>query len=185
MLTPNEIPVIKKAVVWVIRKCFIRAQYPNSIISNEKLNDDVNSAYCGAGHQEASMGTLILALIQAGGYIREGLLPIPEMVVKKILKPSFIKMWELIPEMWLQRLEEKASSLRNELVLPKKGPHRSLTSLCGSSVLLGMWACSPLSILKWSRNWCIHGYNRQVAKDLQQSHIGSVWPCLSKQRAQL
>ena len=68
---------------------------------------------------EASMGTSIPTL-PAGGYMREGLLPIPEKVVKKIPELSFVEMRELMLEMWLQREEEEASGLRNVLVLPKR-----------------------------------------------------------------
>ena len=59
---------------------------------------------------EASTGTSIPTL-PAGGYMGEGLLPIPEKVVKKILELSFVEMRELMPEMWLQREEEEASGL--------------------------------------------------------------------------
>ena len=47
---------------------------------------------------EASMGTSIPTL-PAGGYMREGLLPIPEKVVKKIPELSFVEMRELMFEM--------------------------------------------------------------------------------------
>ena len=49
----------------------------------------------------------------------EGMLPIPQKVVKRILELAFVEMGDLMPEVWM-REEEEASVSRNVLILPKK-----------------------------------------------------------------
>ena len=71
-----------------------------------------------SGDTELPTGTSIPAL-PAGGYMGEGLLPIPEKTVKKILELAFVEMRDLMPETW-PREEEESSGLRNVLILPKK-----------------------------------------------------------------
>ena len=50
-------------------------------------------------------------MVSAGGYFREGLLPVPEKLVKKILKFEFIEMYELLPETWLRDQDESRKGL--------------------------------------------------------------------------
>jgi hypothetical protein len=56
-----------------------------------------------------SEGTSGAALVPAGGYMGEGLLPVPDKLVKKILKLEFVEMQELLPESWLREEEETKS----------------------------------------------------------------------------
>ena len=50
-------------------------------------------------------------VISAGSYMGEGPLPIPEKLVKKIIKLEFIEMHELLPEFWLCDKEESKTLL--------------------------------------------------------------------------
>ena len=51
------------------------------------------------------------AVIPAGGYMGEGLLPVPDKLVKKIIKLEFVEMQELLPESWLREEEENKSTI--------------------------------------------------------------------------
>ena len=50
-------------------------------------------------------------MVPAGSYFGEGLLPVPDKLVKKILKFEFIEMYELLPETWLRDEEESGKGL--------------------------------------------------------------------------
>ena len=50
-------------------------------------------------------------LVPAGSYFGEGLLPVPNKLVKKIQKFEFIEMYELLPETWLRDEEESRKGL--------------------------------------------------------------------------
>lgn len=50
-------------------------------------------------------------MVSAGSYMGEGLLPIPEKLVNKIVKLEFIEMHELLPEFWLRDEEESKTLL--------------------------------------------------------------------------
>ena len=52
----------------------------------------------------------------AGSYLDEGLLPVPEKLVQKILRLEFVEMRELMPETWLREEEELT---KNTIVWPK------------------------------------------------------------------
>ena len=56
--------------------------------------------------------------LPAGGYMGEGLLPIPDKLVKRILNLEFIELREMLPEAWLREEEEVVA--RNVLMLPKR-----------------------------------------------------------------
>ncbi len=63
------------------------------------------------GPGAADHGPIVPAL-PAGGYMGEGMLPIPAW--KKILELAFVEMGDLMPEVWM-REEEEASVSRNIL----------------------------------------------------------------------
>ncbi len=63
------------------------------------------------GPGAADHGPIVPAL-PAGGYMGEGMLPIPEKVVRKILELAFVEMGDLMPEVWM-REEEEALVSRN------------------------------------------------------------------------
>lgn len=67
---------------------------------------------------DPSAGTVVVPTLPAGGYMGEGLLPIPERLVKKITELTFVEMRDLMPEVWLR--EEEEAVAKNVLVLPKK-----------------------------------------------------------------
>ena len=58
-----------------------------------------------------------IVVMPAGGYMGEGLLPIPERLEKKIVALEFVEMRDLMPETWLREEEESAS---NTLSLPRR-----------------------------------------------------------------
>lgn len=64
-----------------------------------------SSSIIGAG---TTAGT---TMVPAGSYFGEGLLPVPDKLVKKILKFEFIEMYELLPETWLRDEEESGKGL--------------------------------------------------------------------------
>ena len=57
------------------------------------------------------------AVVPAGSYMGEGLIPIPERLSKKILNLEFVEMRDLMPETWMREEEESA---RNTLCLPRR-----------------------------------------------------------------
>ena len=61
---------------------------------------------CRAVPSKSASG-LVAMMISAGSYMGEGLFPIPEKLVKKIIKLEFIEMHELLPEFWLRGEESK------------------------------------------------------------------------------
>ena len=61
-------------------------------------------------------GPAAVAVVPAGAFMAEGLLPVPEKLAQKIFRLEFIEMREMMPEMWLQ--EEEAS--RNILSWPRR-----------------------------------------------------------------
>ena len=57
-------------------------------------------------------GNLIrYAFVQYTSFFGVGLLPVPDKLVKKMLKFEFIEMYELLPEMWLRDEEENRKGL--------------------------------------------------------------------------
>ena len=53
----------------------------------------------------------------AGAYLGEGLLPVPEKLVQKIISLEFVEMWELMLETWLWEEEE---SSKHMITWPKR-----------------------------------------------------------------
>ena len=71
----------------------------------------------GCGLELAAM-VAVAPSLPAGGYMGEGLLPIPDKLVKKITNLEFVELREMLPEVWLR--EEKEAATRNVLVLPRR-----------------------------------------------------------------
>ena len=67
----------------------------------------------------APSSAVTIPVLPGGGYMGEGLLPIPDRMVKQILDLAFVEMRDLMPEVWL-RDEDETGGSRNVLVLPRK-----------------------------------------------------------------
>ena len=68
-----------------------------------------------SGPSDGSSGSIVV--MPVGGYMGEGLLPIPERLAKKTVALEFVEMRDLMPETWLKEEEESA---RNTLSLPRR-----------------------------------------------------------------
>ena len=82
------------------------------------------------------VSSIVTPSLPAGGYMGEGLLPIPEKLVKKILNLDFVELREMLPEAWLREEEEVSSKMcwssrRGRLL-------RSPILFCGCKCLPGM-----------------------------------------------
>ena len=54
-----------------------------------------------------ALGLPAYVVFPAGAYLGEGLLPVPEKLVQKIIWLEFVVMWELMSETWLQEETSK------------------------------------------------------------------------------
>ncbi len=98
----------------------------------------------------------------------EGMLPIPEKVVRKILELAFVEMGDLMPEVWM-REEEEASMSRNVLILPKKRT--------GPVTDVGQWfgQCTFHQIpTSGTGTNGIHGHHREMFPGLPRRGMGPV-----------
>ena len=58
----------------------------------------------------------VAAVVPAGSFMAEGLLPVPDKLAQKIIRLEFVEMRELMPEMWMGEEEETS---RNILTWPR------------------------------------------------------------------
>ena len=89
----------------------------NSIISSWCDTPDRSDMVCQFNANVVAPVASSIVVMPAGGYMGEGLLPIPERLAKKIVALEFVEMRDLMPETWLREEEE---SVRNMLSLPRR-----------------------------------------------------------------
>ena len=77
------------------------------------LSHPSSSSSSSAAGVEAAAGA---TMVPAGGYFGEGLLPVPEKLMKKIPKFEFIEMYELLPKTWPRDEDESGKGLVGLLV---------------------------------------------------------------------